>query len=685
LSAKESITTRVFSYRTDVSVPAKFKDTNRASLFAVVFDYDSLMEVEPGDVMTFDLPDGTWNAVLDSKEVNETGVLTWIGHSETEGVMYRTILTGDKKEITGGISTPSGTYSVRTEENHVWLILPEQKTEISQPEVTVAPDGSVIANAPTPKFSLTLPSYFRQGQAGVIRWVIPSGFKPGAIAKFRFAKNGKPFVQIKQAPLKKGASGIYWVPNKTFVTNNGKMEMCAPNAKKVTVCQRIAGVKVLTPYAPDPTPPAPNPTPNPTPIPIPIPVTSIPSAPSGISALATSPTTVSVSWNASAGATGYRLYRDVWSVGTTAGTSLVDSGLFANTTYSYSVAAYNSLGESAKSSGIQVRTPSPQQDTIAPTIPQGLHTLSASDTSIVIGWNASTDNTGFVGGYKVYRNGVYLGSRTDTSYSDNGLSPNTTYSYQVSAYDSIPNESALSQALSAKTNGSGTTMVTINMLVYRTPDLTTTRVNYFATIANKAFADSGVYIQIRIAGIIPVNYSADTSSTTALFEMRDKVGVFSNLNNDRNSYGADLVTFLRGSYTGGQGTCGIGFLNGAYSSPLDSDLVYSVASDGIPCDDIGIGPVHEWGHTMGSAHDLAVPEDSGPNGARGVFSYSNGYCVPGVAGDIMSYCSGFEYKFFSSPKLIVNGVPLGIAIGQPGEADNVSSLNTVRNTIAGFR
>ncbi|MHB8062632.1 MAG: discoidin domain-containing protein [Ruminiclostridium sp.] len=55
-------------------------------------------------------------------------------------------------------------------------------------------------------------------------------------------------------------------------------------------------------------------------------------------------------------------------------------------------------------------------------------------------WNKSTENIG-VTGYRVYRNGNLVGdvAATTTTYSDTGLTANTSYSYTVLAYDAAGN------------------------------------------------------------------------------------------------------------------------------------------------------------------------------------------------------------------------------------------------------
>ncbi len=82
-------------------------------------------------------------------------------------------------------------------------------------------------------------------------------------------------------------------------------------------------------------------------------------------------------------------------------------------------------------------------DTEPPSVPQNLTATAVSTSEIDLAWSPSTDNVG-VAGYKIYRNGSYLTSTEDTSYSDTGLAMGTTYSYRVSAYDDAGNESAQS-------------------------------------------------------------------------------------------------------------------------------------------------------------------------------------------------------------------------------------------------
>jgi N-acetyl-anhydromuramyl-L-alanine amidase AmpD len=85
-------------------------------------------------------------------------------------------------------------------------------------------------------------------------------------------------------------------------------------------------------------------------------------------------------------------------------------------------------------------------DTAAPSVPGGLTVSSKSTSQIDLSWTASTDNVG-VTGYKIYRNGTYLTTNTDTTYSNTGLAEGSTYTYQVTAIDHAANESGKSSSV----------------------------------------------------------------------------------------------------------------------------------------------------------------------------------------------------------------------------------------------
>jgi fibronectin type 3 domain-containing protein len=102
-----------------------------------------------------------------------------------------------------------------------------------------------------------------------------------------------------------------------------------------------------------------------------------------------------------------------------------------------------------------VRTP----DTIPPTTPANL-TGTPGTVGANLSWTPATDNIG-VAGYEVYRctppaagqpcTGVWIANSTAASFTDNSLTGNTLYNYQVRAFDLADNRSPFSSVLSLLT------------------------------------------------------------------------------------------------------------------------------------------------------------------------------------------------------------------------------------------
>jgi len=170
-----------------------------------------------------------------------------------------------------------------------------------------------------------------------------------------------------------------------------------------------------------------------------------PPTPTGLSVTGTSTSSVSLAWNASAGATSYTVRRNGANPVTVSGTSTMITGLTANTTYSFTVSAANSAGSSAQSAAVSATTGSTTQ---VPPVPTGLAVSGATCNSVSLSWNASAGATS----YRVYR-GTTLGTTvTSTSATVSGLSANTTYSFSVSAINNA-GESSPSAAISRTTPG----------------------------------------------------------------------------------------------------------------------------------------------------------------------------------------------------------------------------------------
>ena len=172
--------------------------------------------------------------------------------------------------------------------------------------------------------------------------------------------------------------------------------------------------------------------------------TQPPSVPTGLAQFVTG-TQVDLSWNEAAdnvGVIGYTLYRDGSELVTLTSSDLTynDSNVQVGNNYSYTIDAFDEAGNHSETSTPVMAT---IPDTEAPTVPSGLTGNASSPTLVDLNWTASTDNVA-VDGYTIYRDGSMLTTVTGASltYSDATVSPATTYSYTIDAFDQAGNHSA---------------------------------------------------------------------------------------------------------------------------------------------------------------------------------------------------------------------------------------------------
>lgn len=187
------------------------------------------------------------------------------------------------------------------------------------------------------------------------------------------------------------------------------------------------------------------------------PDTQAPSLPAGLSASAVSTSTFTLNWNASTDNTGvdfYEVFKGGVSIGTTANTTFIVTGLTAPVTYSMTVKATDLLGNvTAASVALPVTT---VVDATAPSVPSSLSSSSVLTTSFTLNWAASTDNVA-VSGYDVYKDGVLFGSSATNSLAITGLVSGKTYSMTVKAKDAVGNISSSSSILRVQTVIASTT------------------------------------------------------------------------------------------------------------------------------------------------------------------------------------------------------------------------------------
>lgn len=165
------------------------------------------------------------------------------------------------------------------------------------------------------------------------------------------------------------------------------------------------------------------------------PVVPLPATPTGLTATATGTSSIALSWNSAENATSYKVYQDGNEIATVTSTSYNAEGLDVGTYYCYTVAAVNSVGESAKSGSACATTWLPQP----PSAPTNLQATSGAE-SVSLTWNAAERATS----YNVYNGNISVAVNVQgTSYVVTGLSSGIEYCYTVTAVN-IAGESAKS-------------------------------------------------------------------------------------------------------------------------------------------------------------------------------------------------------------------------------------------------
>ena len=92
-------------------------------------------------------------------------------------------------------------------------------------------------------------------------------------------------------------------------------------------------------------------------------------------------------------------------------------------------------------------------DTTPPQQVTGLTVTTVSSSQLDLSWDPVPDAD--FDHYNIYRDGSLIATTTSTTYSDTGLSPSTTYTYEVSAVDTSGNEGQKSTPVSGTTDAAG--------------------------------------------------------------------------------------------------------------------------------------------------------------------------------------------------------------------------------------
>ena len=121
-------------------------------------------------------------------------------------------------------------------------------------------------------------------------------------------------------------------------------------------------------------------------------------------------------------------------------TTFVDAALAVGSSFTDPVAnvTISTTAVSPLGASVSIQFGTPPGDTTPPSAPGSLTATATSSISVSLSWTAATDNVG-VTGYRVFRDGVQIGTTSGLSYADGGRTANTTYVYEVRAVDGAGN------------------------------------------------------------------------------------------------------------------------------------------------------------------------------------------------------------------------------------------------------
>ncbi|MBO3744457.1 fibronectin type III domain-containing protein [Streptosporangiaceae bacterium NEAU-GS5] len=260
--------------------------------------------------------------------------------------------------------------------------------------------------------------------------------------------------------------------------------------------------------------------------------TQAPTAPSNLAASGTTATSTNLTWTASTdnvGVAGYDILRAPGAtggtfavVGTSTTPSFAATGLTAGATFRFQVRARDAAGNLSAVSNTVTVTTMGGTDTQAPTAPTNLAASGITTTSITLTWAASTDNVG-VTGYDVLRapgttGGTFavVGTATNATFTDTGLTANTTFRYQVRARDAAGNLSAVSNTVTATTSATTDTQAPTTPSGLAASGTTSSSTNLAWTASTDNVGVTG-YDILRAPGTTGGTFAVVGTSTTASF------------------------------------------------------------------------------------------------------------------------------------------------------------------------
>lgn len=282
-----------------------------------------------------------------------------------------------------------------------------------------------------------------------------------------------------------------------------------------------------------------------------------------------------------------------------------------------------------------------ETDTQAPTVPTAFTVSNITVNSVDLSWEDSSDNVS-VTGYTIYLDGNETAEVTSTSYTVNDLSPNTEYTFAVSAFDAAGNESLQS---ASETITTGMVAPSVNKVLvftktagfnHNTKDESVAMVESFTTIFNLEVTVDDTGSEFDTAANLneyDIIFFTNTSGNTLNQSQRDNVesyaaqgGNFISNHAASDSYGHSTASTVNGGGKGewdwyAENVTGCSVRNGPNHTANNFPATVTIENqnsellDGLPFpwDDNEEWYYWEGGYLDSNFTELLRVSDTGPN------------------------------------------------------------------------
>ena len=359
--------------------------------------------------------------------------------------------------------------------------------------------------------------------------------------------------------------------------------------------------------------------------------TTVPSAPTGLTATASSSSAIGLSWTAvtppaNCAISSYTVYGGTTANPTTliasglTGTTYSNTGLAASKTYYYVVKAVDADGTSAASAQAQATTPAASCATVPPA-PTGVTVSGATSSSLIVSWtavtppvNCTTITYRVYGGTTANPTTLIATGLTGASYTDTGLAASTTYYFLVEAVDADGTSTPSTQA-SAKTLASGSGPVIATQPASQTVTIGTTATFTVIASGTGPFTYQWQKIAANTNTAVPISGATSSSYNTPTTSAPDNGAAFNvvvtNAGGSVTSANAVMTVNSSPAYTVYPGFIGTDLNNNTHGAWADSQIYIVVLGANVTTNALS------WVNYDGTVNAASIADNTASNAVTG--------------------------------------------------------------------